>query len=450
MTRSRNRFWFVGLLCTILVSGCGQGLDSNDASKDVSAQTSEFVVDHSALLNATNLFIYSQLSDALNHAQTLDRVIASFLHHPNPASLKESQEVWVKTYNAYLKVSAFYSVPKFEKPQYIEQNQTYKDLHQLLDLWPVEGGYIDFLPGYPLSGIINDMTLKISEAALLEQHGFSEFSYASVGFHPLEFMLFGEDGQRSARDFIPKENSIEVVGVDVQSLTSEVNSIEQGSTDNHPQDPIQSIPSVSHEAQPQSTQGELMADGQIEPQNHNRRREYLRIVSALLVSNLQKLVDRWDPGQGYYAKAWRHPDSQENLTRVFRSITGLLYRDVLTNHLTPWISQPEIENWRSPYSNTDLQNVTALIQGIKLWWTAENSVKTVVAQLSPNLNIEVETQLSTIVSNLNQIEQDTLKTALSVRQEALKPLQTQTLTLLENMYTSAQLLGTQPLPLSME
>lgn len=63
-----------------------------------------------ALLSAANLYAYTQMAEALNQAQILDGIITSFLHHPNPLSLEETQAAWVSAYQAFLKVSYFHVV----------------------------------------------------------------------------------------------------------------------------------------------------------------------------------------------------------------------------------------------------------------------------------------------------------------------------------------------------
>lgn len=447
LTPKINRNWlglffsWLVLLCMLTLSGCDKLFDQKKSDQEaLEEKVKAPEINQANLLNAANLFAYTQLSDALNHAQTLDRVIASFLHHPNPLSLKECQETWVKTYHSYLKASHFYQVPRFEKPQFAEQNQTYRDIHLLLDMWPVEGGYIDYLPGYPLSGIINDMTLKISESSLLEQHGFSEFSYASVGFHPMEFLLFGEDGKRSARDFIPKENSIEVVSIDADD--------HEGDGDNEAD--VKASQPKPELSESHSDDGDAMAT--IQPQNHNRRREYLRILSALLVSNLQKLVDRWEPAHGYYAKAWRHPETEPNLNRLYQVTVDHLQTQVLTQHVTPLATAEVLEDLRSPYSNTDLQNIIAMIEGIQSWWNYENGMQSELTTHQPELASDIEKQFKAIMFRLNKAPKNSLHVPLDKRQKTFQSVQADLLKLLEMLYGSAEVIGVRlkPLPLSHE
>jgi putative iron-regulated protein len=189
-----NSFRFtVWLTCLVSLVGCDQLFEQ---PKPIDNAPEQIDVNAESLLSAANLYVYTQMSDALGQAQELDAIITSFLHHPNPGSLEEAQAAWIKTYSAYVKVSFFSQVPRFEKPQFREQQDTYARIQERIDSWPIEPGYIDYLPMYPLSGIINDLTLKMNEADISAQHGFSDMRFASIGFHPMEFLLFGADGKR--------------------------------------------------------------------------------------------------------------------------------------------------------------------------------------------------------------------------------------------------------------
>ncbi|MDZ7686655.1 MAG: imelysin family protein [Gammaproteobacteria bacterium] len=68
-----------------------------------------------------------------------------------------------------------------------------------IDTWPIEPGFLDSLPGYPDSGLINDTTITIDARTMRAQHGFTDPSEASLGFHPIEYYAF----TRPLSDFEP-------------------------------------------------------------------------------------------------------------------------------------------------------------------------------------------------------------------------------------------------------
>lgn len=63
------------------------------------------------------------------------------------------------------------------------------DLFQI-DAWPIEPGFLDSLPDYPTSGIVNDFSLQLSSTSLRDQHGFTDDTEVALGFHALEYYAF--------------------------------------------------------------------------------------------------------------------------------------------------------------------------------------------------------------------------------------------------------------------
>ncbi len=415
----RNSF----ILCLALgsLTACDQ---FSNAPKHTQAKAPEVKLNANSLLSSANLFAYTQMSEALTKAQALDATIGSFLQHPNPLSLEEAQKAWIDTYNSYLKISFFWQVPRFEKPQYHEQNETYKTLREDLDSWPIEPGYIDYLPMYPLSGIVNDLTLQITEEGIYEQHGFSDMRYASIGFHPMEFLLFGQDGQRSAKDFIPQDNNVETIKLDTSTPEQD-----PGADSAHPED------EAGHEGH---SHDEASVDG---PQNHNRRRDYLRLLSALNVQRLQKLTDRWEPAHGYYAKQWRQPQKMENLQRVYQAAVDSLLHDVLNQQLSILLSQQELEDLRSPFAQQDIKNMVAIISGLELLFQTEHGFNHEIKSRHAEVADKLTARFKRLLRDVKKLPQNITSQPLAARKKHLTPIQSSTIKLLELLYSGAATLG---------
>lgn len=405
------------------LTGCERLLDS---PKKEAPQEETVKLNANALLSAANLFAYTQLSETLTKAQALDATIGSFLQHPNPLSLEKSQKAWIDTYNSYLNISFFSQVPRFEKPQYHEQHDTYQIIQSDLDSWPIEAGYIDYLPMYPLSGIVNDLTLKITEQGIIEQHGFSDMRFASIGFHPMEFLLFGATGHRSAKDFIPQDNSIETINLDTKTRS--------------PSEPDNLAELNEHEAEGEAAHvhDEPEVNG---PQNHNRRREYLRLLSALNVQRLQKLTDRWEPAHGYYAKQWRQPQQLENLQRIYQAAVDTLQTEVLDQHINILVTQKELDDLRSPFSKQDMNNLFAIINGIHTLFKSENGFISEVKSRHAEIADKMTAQFVRLSTDVNKLPNSLINQPLSTRQKKLAPIQQRIIQLLELLYSGAGSLG---------
>jgi len=435
ISRFAHRFFIKALIIVsaLGMSGCDKFLDKPEkivTSKPV------IEVNSDALLSASNLYVYTQMADALTKAQELDAVITSFLHHPNPLALEETQAAWIKAYSAYVKVSFFDQVPRFEKPQFREENDTYALIQERIDSWPIEPGYIDYLPLYPLSGIVNDLTLKINVEDISAQHGFSDARFASLGFHPLEFLLFAENGKRSAKDFIPQENSVEVVSADTAPKESEEH---------------------IEEAMTESADGEAVHDHEhvqvSGPQNHNRRREYIRLLSGLIVKNLQKLADRWEPAHGYYAKQWRQPKTTQqvaNLSMIYQAVLDTLQGTLLEKHIQPLVTQNLADDLRSPFAKQDVQNILDLIMGIESLFNMENGFISEIKKQNAETADKLTAQFKRLITDTKALPKNLTELPLDKRKSALAPIQDKTLQLFEQLYVAAEVLGlvVRPLPVS--
>lgn len=67
---------------------------------------------------------------------------------------------------------------------------------------PILPGYVDYLAQYPNSGIVNDITLTLSESSLRGQQGLTDSGEVSIGFEVIAFILMGE--QRYNQSLAPR------------------------------------------------------------------------------------------------------------------------------------------------------------------------------------------------------------------------------------------------------
>ncbi len=403
------------------LTGCDQLFDQPEPVETIPQQVE---INAQSLLSATNLYVYTQMSDALSQAQALDAIITSFLHQPNPGTLEEAQAAWIKAYSEYVKVSFFTKVPRFEKPQFHDSNDTYTLIQERIDSWPIEPGYIDYLPLYPLSGIVNDLTLKIEKEDISAQHGFSDMRFASIGFHPMEFLLFGVDGKRSAKDFIPQENSIEVVAAD--TLIKEHDSDELNEPD--------SVDTQAHEHTHMEING---------PQNHNRRRDYLRLLSGLVVYNLQKLTDRWEPAHGYYAKQWRQTEEEQqtvNLMLIYQATLDTIQETLLEKHFAVLMNQKQVDDLRSPFSSEDVNNMHDLLLGIESLFNMEGGLLAEIKLQDAETADKSTALFKRVLLDISKLPKHMDTLTLGKRKALVAPIQEKVLQLLGQLYKGAEIL----------
>jgi len=59
-----------------------------------------------------------------------------------------------------------------------------------IDTWPIAAGFLDSLGNYPLTGIVNDVSLDITSETLRQQHQITATTEVCLGFHVLEYYAF--------------------------------------------------------------------------------------------------------------------------------------------------------------------------------------------------------------------------------------------------------------------
>ena len=250
------------LALSLILTGCGedqttapqptQSSSSQAPAASIDPQAAKAVVSHYADL-ALAVF-----SDALSTAQTLQQAVDALLAQPNDETLKAAREAWLAARKPYMQSEVF----RFGNP-------VVDDWEGQLNAWPLDEGLIDYVardyqhalgnPGAQ-ANIIAVTELQIGEdridvstingelLASLNELGGSEANVAT-GYHAIEFLLWGQDlngsnpgaGNRPATDF---------------------------------------------------AQGETCTGGHCE-----RRGEYLKAATGLLVSDLAYMVGQWQTGK---------------------------------------------------------------------------------------------------------------------------------------------------------
>lgn len=311
-----------------LLSGCSQEAKTIPSKHKKTSVGGN--VDGSAFTAQVGIMAYTSLSNANLSAQYLDNKLASFMHHPNPTSQAEIQQAWRSAYDDFLATLIFSYLPIQDPADWHSLKINYQQQLIKLDSWPIEGGYIDYIDDYPFSGIVNDLTLNIDEESIRSQHGFTDPSNASLGFHALEFMLWGGNGERTAYDFFPQENTAPV--------------------------PVNDAEHSEYEIYADTSESQ---DAELEPQNHNRRRQYTLLLSELLLKDLLKIQHRWQPSNGYYSQLLQKSSVENTLLAAFTAAQNLISEEMLTKRF---------QFNSSEFSQSSHLDLLALLVGIERWF----------------------------------------------------------------------------------
>jgi len=213
--------------------------------------------------------VHANYSDALRTAKILRQAIGELIENPSEASLRSAQEAWRAARVPYLQteVYRFYGGP-------IDNDED--GVEALLNAWPLDEGYIDYVRGNPDSGIIQNEEdyPEISQTLLVELNEKESVTNVSTGYHAIEFLLWGQDfsengpGDRAYTDYVK--------AADGPGATAE------------------------------------------------RRGDYLRAITDLLAEDLQSLVEAWSPdAQGNYREKFLAAPADDSVQKILQGM-GML------------------------------------------------------------------------------------------------------------------------------
>ena len=138
--------------------------------------------------------VYATYVKSLNSAQEMDTAIDTFVTNPTPATLEAAKRAWLRARDDYgpTEVFRFYGGP-------IDNEEDGPE--GLLNAWPLDEGYIDYVDGDPNSGIINspDEYPTIDRDLIVSLNEEGGEANVSTGWHAIEFLLWGQDFNAIAR-----------------------------------------------------------------------------------------------------------------------------------------------------------------------------------------------------------------------------------------------------------
>lgn len=248
--------------------------------------------------------LHAGYEDSLTRGQALDTAVDALVAGPTEPLLVAAREAWVTSRPAYLQteVARFYGGP-IDDPD--------NDQDGRINSWPLDEAYLDYVQGPPpdfdeiVGGLVNDATTlpTIDEDSLVELNGAGAEENVSLGYHAIEFLLWGQDlsesgpGARPATDFV---------------------------------------------------------DGMRD--NADRRRAYVTAATDILVGDLGFLESEWAPGATNYRTGFVALDANEGLTRIFTGILNLSGFELSGERLLVAWRSSEQEDEHSCFSDTTTQD----------------------------------------------------------------------------------------------
>lgn len=136
----------------------------------------------------------------------MNNAIIKFIQAPDNNSLINAKNKWIEARIVYGITEAFrfYGGPIDGVNKYGEEGP-----EGLINAWPLNEAYIDYVQGNPESGIINNMSIEINAETIIAANMSEDDADVSTGWHAIEFLLWGQDfsletaGLREASDYLP-------------------------------------------------------------------------------------------------------------------------------------------------------------------------------------------------------------------------------------------------------
>lgn len=278
------------------------------ACGDDAAGSSLPAVASAAMLNYAAI-VRASYEDSVTGAVALADAVTAFLADPSDTTLGLARQAWLDSREPYLQteVYRFYDGPIDGPPD---------NLEALINAWPMDEVYIDYVVGAAEAGIIADSTVDITADGLAALNTAGGDTNIATGYHAIEFLLWGQDlsddgpGARPYTDFV------------------------DGGTATH----------------------------------HERRREYLDTIAQLLVDDLSAISAAWAPAADNYRGEFEAAAPGEQLRRVLTGMITLAGDETGGERLQAALDSGSQEDEHSCFSDNTHRDMIQDIQGIENVW----------------------------------------------------------------------------------
>ena len=234
--------------------------------------------------------------DAVTGAKAFAAAVDDFLQAPDEARLARARRAWIAARIPYAQteVYRFYDGP-------------IDAVEGLINAWPIDENLIDYVDGAADAGVINhpERLPAITAGAIEALNEKDGERNITAGFHAIEFLLWGQDlndegpGQRSSADYVAGRG-----------------------------------------------------------RNADRRRDYLRITSLLLVEHLESVAEEWRAGRpGNYRARFVALAPEMAIARMLKGAGTLAGSELAGERLTVPYETKEQEDEHSCFSDNTQQDV---------------------------------------------------------------------------------------------
>ena len=253
---------------------------------------------------------------------SFENQVAEFLESPQTSSMNSVRSGWLSAHSSYelTTLHRYFAEQILSEEEVLALYQFYYQINH----WPILPGYVDYVGTYSNSGIVNDITVNIDIPTLREQHGAFDLAEASLGFHVLEFLIWGENlkrqAERPASDYF---------------VITELNA------------------------------SEIEGGFELDQLSNNRRRQMLLLNTQALLSDFNSSREIWSLGSETFRNELNALNGSEIIILLLEAMTSMLTEEMLIRSLYPLLNGEYIESIQSPFSHSTQNVVSAQLSSVE-------------------------------------------------------------------------------------
>lgn len=302
--------YIFSLICllALVVNGSCKKKDENTAPTPSTAQVNEVLETYAKIA-------FQSYSDSYDKVAILKTKIDEFVANPDQAKFDAAKKAWKDSREPYgqTEVFRFYEGPI--------DNST-NGPEGAINAWPLDENFIDYVTGNATAGIINDATKTIDAATLRDANEKGGEKNISIGFHAIEFLLWGQD-TNAGGDF--------------------------------------------------SKAGLRAFTDYTTATNVDRRKKYLQLTVDLLLEDLKTVRDAWAEGATY--RTTFVGEGNTSLARILTGMGSLSEAELAGERMKVALINHDQEDEHSCFSDNTHRDVVTNAQGIyNVYWGTYGSI----------------------------------------------------------------------------
>lgn len=250
--------------------------------------------------------VFATYGDTLQASLSLQAAVKALVSAPSNETLDAARKAWLQAREFYGQTEAFrfYGGP-------IDDD---KGPEGRLNAWPMDEAYVDYVKDKPDAGLINNRKQVISRQNLARMNERGGEENIATGWHAIEFLLWGQDFNADGPGARPFEDYV---------------------------------------------------DGK--RPNADRRRQYLSVVTELLVTDLRFLVAAWKPGAGNYRSRFEK-GGIESVRKIILGLGSLSRGELAGERMEVALNTQDQEDEHSCFSDNTHRDIVNNALGIENVW----------------------------------------------------------------------------------